>query len=178
MAADRQLRDLFDAEIRRIDQILSEREKQTNIALGAAQRAIEKADTEAERVRLAQNEWRGAMNDRETKFVRREEHDLLEGQVDYLRRAADAGAGRRTAWVAAAGIITTLIAIGIGQLLTQGLTAADVSQQIQREAPWNKDKDQIERRITKLEHQEQVLEIQIQKLQQQILLLNDHTSRR
>src|SRR4029077_9086914 len=47
----------------------------------------------------------------------------------------------------------------------------DVSQQIQREAPWNRDKDQVERRITALEVGQQHLEIEINKLKQQVLLL-------
>ena len=128
------------------------------------------AETEAERVHTAQNEWRSAMLDREREFTSQESHDLLETQVDYLRRAMDTGSGRRTAWVAAAGIIATLLAIGIGQLLSQGLTAADVSTQIQNEAPWNQDKAEVERRIQILERQTESLALQNGKLQQQLLL--------
>ena len=136
------------------------------------QHSAGKAEAEAERVRQAQNEWRSAMNDRERQFATRESHDLLEGQVDYLRRAMDTNVGRRTAWVAAGGIIATLMAIGVGQILRQGLTAADVSTQIQNEAPWNRDKEQVERRITNLERQQQVLEIQVNKLEQRVALLS------
>ena len=82
----------------------------------------------------------------------------------------DTGVGRRTAWVAAAGIIATLLAIGVGQILRQGLTAADVSQQIQREAPWNQDKAEITRRIELVEHQIEVLNLQVTRLQQQLAL--------
>ena len=161
-----------EVELKRIDQILNEREKQVTLALSTVQREADRASLEAERVHQASNEWRQAMNDREKRFVPMESHDLLEGQVDYLRRAMDTSQGRRTAWVAAAGIIATLLAIGVGQILRQGLTAADVSQQIQNEAPWNRDKDQIERRIAQLENQEQLLEIQLNKLQQRVLLLD------
>lgn len=167
-----ELREIFEAEIRRVDQILAEREKQVALALTNVQHAADKAEQEAERMHRASNEWRSAMNDRERQFATRDSHDLLESQVDYLRRAMDTGVGRRTAWVAAAGIIATLIAIGVGQILRQGLTAADVSQQIQREAPWNRDKEQVERRIEVLERQVQLLEIQVNKLEQRVLLLN------
>ena len=159
------LRELFDAEIKRIDQILAEREKQTQNALAASQHAIDKAEQEGLRAREAANEWRSAMVDRERQFASRESHDLLESQVDYLRRAMDTGVGRRTAWVAAAGIIATLIAIGVGQLISQGLTAADVSQQIAREAPWNRDKAAITRRIVLLEGQIAHEQVEIARLQ-------------
>ena len=89
MAADRELRDLFDAEIRRIDQILAEREKQVNLALEASQHAIEKAEQEGLRAREQQNEWRQAFSDRERSFTTKEAHDLLETQVDYMRRYMD-----------------------------------------------------------------------------------------
>lgn len=156
--------DRFDIEIKRIDQILSEREKQTNLALEAAQRAINKSEAEAERVRTAANEWRGAMADREKGFVQQASHDLLQGEVDYIRRGIDQSNGRRAAWVASAGIITTLLAIGIGQIIRQGITSADVSTQIQREAPWNRDKDAVTRRIVILEKQVQSQDLEISSL--------------
>lgn len=161
---------LMLAEIRRIDQILNEREKQVNLALVASQRAINKAEIEAERVRQAANEWRGAMADREKNFVTRQSHDLLQQEVDYIRHGIDAAAGRRAAWVAAAGIIATLLALGIGQVLRSNLNAADVSKQIQNEAPWNADKTEVERRLSVLERENEVTKIQINKIQQQLLL--------
>jgi hypothetical protein len=164
------LRDLFQSEIRRIDQVLAEREKQVNLALTASEKAIDKADTEAERARQAANEWRGAMSDREKGFTPLTAHDLLQRQVnDVVTRQFEAR-GRQAAWVAAAGIIATLIAIGVGQIIRQGLTTADVSQQIQREAPWNNDKGPTERRISILEQQVKANQIQLNKLQQQVLL--------
>jgi len=164
--------DVLAAEIRRIDQVLSEREKQVNMALAASEKAIEKADTEAERARQASNEWRGAMSDREASFVPQAQFKTLQTQVSVITDAQNQARGRQAAWIAAAGIIATLLAIGVGQIIRQGITAADVSQQIQREAPWNSDKEQVERRITSLELQEQKLEIQLNKLQQQVALLN------
>jgi len=159
------LKDLFDSEIRRIDQVLAEREKQVNLAMLSSQKAIDKAEAEAERVRQSQNEWRGAMNDRERGFTPLSAHDLLQKQVEVLSQRQNEGRGRQTAWVAAAGIMATLIAIGVGQIIRQGITAADVSQQIQRESAWNRDKPIVERRITLLETQQQHQAIQISKLQ-------------
>jgi len=159
------LRDLFESEIRRIDQVLAEREKQVNVALAASQKAVDKADVEAERARQASNEWREAMNDRERQFTPMPLHDLLQQQVDKIADQQNIGRGRVTAWVAAAGIIATLLAVGVGQILRQGITSADVSQQITREAPWNKDKSAVLRRITILEEQTQRNQIAIAKLQ-------------
>ena len=168
MAADY---DVLSAEIRRIDQVLSEREKQVNMALAASEKAIEKADTEAERARQASNEWRGAMSDREASFVPQAQFKTLQTQVNIITDSQNQARGRQAAWIAAAGIIATLLAIGVGQIIRQGITASDVSAQIQREAPWNNDKDAIERRITSLEVQIQKLEIEINKLKQQVALL-------
>jgi len=156
--------DVLAAEIRRIDQVLSEREKQVNMALVASEKAIDKADTEAERARQAANEWRGAMADRERGFTPITSHNVLREQVQAVIDSQNQSRGRQAAWVAAAGIIATLLAIGVGQILRQGLTSADVSQQIQNEAPWNRDKSAITRRITILEQQVQRDQIAIAKL--------------
>ncbi len=174
MAEDlRGLRDVLLSEIKRIDQVLMEREKRVDLAFNASQRAIDKAEAEGLRSRQASNEWREAMSDREKNFVGQTSHDLLQAEVDYLRRSQDTSTGRRTAWVAAAGIIATLMAIGIGQVLRQGITASDVSQQIVREAPWNKDKTEVERRISRNEADIELLKLKVNKLEQQVLLL-DH----
>lgn len=153
------------AEIKRLDQLIAEREKQLIFAMEASERAILKTEQEGLRAREASNQWRGAMNDRERSFVRVESHDLLQAQVTRLELAQQQSVGRRAAWIAAAGIIATLIAIGVGQIISQGITASDVSNQIQREAPWNRDKAATERRISILEAQVQRDQVQIAKLQ-------------
>jgi hypothetical protein len=159
------LRELLLAEIKRVDQVLAEREKQVNLALATSERATNKAEQEGLRAREAANEWRAAMADREKQFATRTAYDTLQSEVDYLRRTQDTSAGRRTAWVAAAGIIATLIAIGVGQIIRQGITAADVSQQISREAPWNRDRAAYTQRLRQLEAQIQHQQIEISKLQ-------------
>ena len=159
------LQELFESEIRRIDQILMEREKEANRALAASERAIAKAEAEGLRARESQNEWRGAMNDRESAFATNEVVGELRRQLIEVRKSQDVATGRRVAWVAAAGIIMTLLAIGVGQIIRQGITSVDVSSQIQREAPWNRDKQQVERRITLLERDVQGLEVKVNKLE-------------
>lgn len=148
------MQDAFYAEIKRIDQILHERSVQAD-----------RVEAEALRARAAANEWRGALRDRDTDFARVETVDRLSDDLAHIRKSVDQSTGRRTAWVAAAGIIATLLAIGVGQILRQGLTSADISSQIQREAPWNRDKAQIERRITLTEAQIARLQVQIARFQ-------------
>ena len=144
----------FETEIRRLDAILREREKQA-----------ERDQAEALRARLAANEWRAALIEREQSYARQSSLSLLQDHVDRVDARLDEATGRRVALTAAAGVIATLLAIGVGQIIRQGITSADVSQQIQREAPWNRDKAQVERRITSLEREVQVLQVRLSKLE-------------
>jgi predicted O-methyltransferase YrrM len=162
------LRDLFEAEIKRIDSLLSEREKQTDAALRGAEVAGEKAEAEALRARQAANEWRQAMSDREHRFATVSSMDTMKEELSLVRAALSEWQGRRVAWIAAAGIIATLLAIGVGQIIRSGITAADVSNQIQREAPWNRDKAGVERRITVLEKRQEQVRIELSRLEQRI----------
>ena len=162
------LRDLFEAEIKRIDSLLSEREKQMDSALRAAEVAGEKSEAEALRARQASNEWRQAMSDREHRFATVAEMATVKEELGLVRSALSEWQGRRVAWIAAAGIIATLLAIGVGQIIRSGITSADVSNQIQREAPWNRDKAGVERRITVLERRQEQVRIEISRLEQRI----------
>lgn len=55
------------------EKILEEKDKAINIALAAAKEAVGVAEKNAEKWRDQANEWRGAMNDREKKFITRGE---------------------------------------------------------------------------------------------------------
>lgn len=55
------------------EKILEEKDKAINIALAAAKEAVQVAEANAEKWRNQSNEWRGAMNDREKKFITRGE---------------------------------------------------------------------------------------------------------
>jgi hypothetical protein len=162
------LRDLFEAEIKRLDGLLHEREKRVTTALEAIADAGGKAEAESLRARQAANEWRSAMADRESRFATAASHDTLEKELTVVRESISEWQGRRVAWIAAAGIIATLLAIGVGQIIRQGITAADVSTQIQREAPWNRDKAGVERRITVLEKRQEQVRIELSRLEQRI----------
>jgi hypothetical protein len=109
------------------------------------------------------------MNDREKGFVPVASHDRMQVQVDQVVRRLDEGRGRQAAWIAAAGIIATMLAIGVGQIITQGITSAEVSQQIDREAPWNQDKAEVTRRIAFLEKTNERLKVEVSRLQQRDL---------
>jgi septal ring factor EnvC (AmiA/AmiB activator) len=92
----------------------------------------------------------------------------MKEELGLVRAALSEWQGRRVAWIAAAGIIATLLAIGVGQIIRSGITSADVSNQIQREAPWNRDKAGVERRITVLERRQEQVRIEISRLEQRI----------
>lgn len=51
------------------EKILAEKDKAINIALAAAKEAVGVAEKNAEKWRDSANEWRGAMTDREKKFL-------------------------------------------------------------------------------------------------------------
>lgn len=57
--------------------ILDERQTAISAALAAAQLAVDTAEKNAEKWRDSANEWRGAMDDREVRFVNRAENDAL-----------------------------------------------------------------------------------------------------
>jgi hypothetical protein len=108
------------------------------------------------------------MVDREKRFATVTSMETMDKELGTVRGAISEWQGRRVAWIAAAGIIATLMAIGIGQILRQGITSADVSRQIQNEAPWNRDKAGIERRITVLEKRQEQVRIEISRLEQRV----------
>jgi hypothetical protein len=111
--------DRFIAQEKAVSTAMLAAEKATNAALAAQEKAVSLAEANAERWRASANEWRGAMDDREGKFVMIGEHKMLAAQVDELKRAyaAQLGAsgGRDSLWkillavVASAGVIVGVI---------------------------------------------------------------------
>lgn len=77
---------------------LAAAEKAVNAALVAADKAVEKEQANAEKWRNSANEWRDAMNDRETRFLGKDEAALMvqgvEARVTKLERSSDLLAGR------------------------------------------------------------------------------------
>jgi hypothetical protein len=80
---------------------LAAAEKAVNAALVAADKAVEKEQLNAEKWRNNANEWRQAMDDRETRFMGKEEARLtvnaVEARVSKLEAVASKGAGHHEA---------------------------------------------------------------------------------
>ena len=118
---------------RRYDQRFAAQEQAVDKALASIEKATDKAERDIERWRAASNEWRNAMDDRESKFVQYEtfdartkgitdatqarlvgiEHQItaLDSKIDDLTRSRDLAAGRQAAQVAGIGLIFAIITI-------------------------------------------------------------------
>lgn len=107
---------LFHEYDRRLEQRFIAQEKAVTAALDAAKEATDKYEADVERWRIANNEWRQAMLDRENKFVTTDTFDTqikgwnqrfddLDKKIDDLTRSRDVSAGRQHA-------ITALIGLG------------------------------------------------------------------
>lgn len=107
---------------------LASAEKAVSAALAAQEKATDKYEREVERWRANSNEWRSAMDDRETKFVQAETFDarlsavaaMIENQrvtteigLADLRRSRDLAVGRQTAATALIGLIFAAITIAL-----------------------------------------------------------------
>lgn len=108
---------------------------------------------------------RNAIESIRSDHVQRREIDEVKAAAttasEELRRRLDMNAGRRNAYTALAAIVVTLLAIAVGLSQNGQLTHTDVSNQIHAEAPWLADKAEVEQHI-------QSIEVQVQKLQDQI----------
>ena len=99
-------------------------ETATKIAMEAAEKLRAQADRDIEKWREASNEWRKAMNDRESQFVRKEENNAcvqgLEKAIDALKERMDRNEGRASGqhsmWLYLGGFIA-LIGSGLGILV-------------------------------------------------------------
>lgn len=78
-------------------------------------------------------------------------------EVDDIKRALDQAAGRRTTWGIAAGIVVAALTLLYGASYRSQLTHADISQQIQQEAPSHEDLAQIAVRLARVEREDQQL---------------------
>lgn len=129
------------------------------------------------------NEFRAQSAEKDVNFARVEELKEVKRQLglivgdhvnrrdfEALRDDQVAGRGRRTAYAATIGIVVTIVVVLFGFIARAGITHSDVSQQIQNEAPWNKDKPAYTQRIVSLERQVHDSQVSIARLQ--ALLLN------
>jgi hypothetical protein len=89
-------------------------------------------------------------------------------EVDEIKDRLNESTGRRTAIAASISVVVAIFAITFGVIVNNQVTRAEISDQINREAPWNKDKAIVEGRISKLESQNAAQRLQISQLQTQI----------
>jgi cystathionine beta-lyase/cystathionine gamma-synthase len=92
---------------------LAAAEKAVNAALVAADKAVEKEQANAEKWRNSANEWRQAMNDRETRFLGKDEAALMvsgvEARVTLLEKVGNMTAGGHQVVTAAWGYVVGAI---------------------------------------------------------------------
>lgn len=106
--------------------LMEEHEKAVKAALASSELANTKAETNADRWRSASNEWRQAMDDREVKFMPREEYRQAHNSMMERLGVAEAriaanenrGVGLKQGWGflvgalgAAAGVIGIFLAL-------------------------------------------------------------------
>lgn len=122
-------RDLaLSAQEKAVQAALVAQEKAVQAALAAAEKATDKYEREVKEWRVASNEWRDAMNDRETRFVNADTftsemtgmsnqienvRSTMEIAVADLRRSRDLAVGRQTAATALIGLIFAAITIAL-----------------------------------------------------------------
>lgn len=113
---------------------LAAAEKAVNAALVAADKAVEKEQTNAEKWRANANEWRQAMDDRETRFMSKEEAILtvraVDERVQKLERGESAKLGHKS------GVSeTTAIVIAVVMAILFAISAAMSVVAITRHVP-------------------------------------------
>lgn len=111
-----------------VNAALAAQEKAVNAALAASEKAVSVAETNAEKWRDNANEWRGAMSDREARFVTTTEFNLLKERLD---RSEGSGHGMRDMW----GWILAAILAGVTVLNQFSPRASPPPVVIQQAAP-------------------------------------------
>jgi hypothetical protein len=113
------LRELMQETDKRYAERFQAQEKFHAAALAASEKQVALAEANAEKWRANANEWRGAMDDREGKFVLKDslgpELSALHKEVDVLREnaqlTAGKGAGMTTMWGYVTAAVTLLISV-------------------------------------------------------------------
>lgn len=107
-----------------VEAALKAAETLTNASFAASEKAIGKADANAEKWRENANEWRAAMQDREVKFAGRVEMDNefknLRNELMSLKESRAEGGGRHSGSAAVWGYVISAIAV-LGSLFTAAI---------------------------------------------------------
>lgn len=85
----------FAAQEKAVSAALAAQKEAVAAALASSDKAVEKSEKQADNWRASANEWRGAMQDREVKFVQRETYDALLERVTKIEKQ-QIGAARET----------------------------------------------------------------------------------
>ena len=80
---------------------------------------------------------------------------------ERVRTRLDEATGRRAAGVLAVSVLATVFAVLFGIILNNQITHADITQQINTEAPWLADKPGVEARLDTLEKQNESLKLRL-----------------
>ena len=172
-ACPREIRAYIDQRLLDHDKLEHERSKALDDRFEAQEKATDLA-LDASIARLDQhNNLLGQMQEKDATYATKDSQTLLENQInkiiaDHVQRREFAelkaqineGQGRRTAFTAAGSIIVTLLALALGFMYSNQLTASDVREQIKGESPWAQDKTAIETRLDGLLTQIEALRIQ------------------
>jgi glyoxylate carboligase len=116
------LKALMDERDLRYGQLSDAKEKAITAALAAAEKAVSVAELNSEKWRSNANEWRSAMDDREKKFVIKDNFDTtilnLQRDVKEMKESRDRvegkGAGLNAAWNLMIQVFGLLAALGMG----------------------------------------------------------------
>jgi len=88
--------------------------------------------------------------------------------IEPLRAEQERASGRRTTFVGVLGVLLTVTTFMWAMVVNQQLDHADVSSQIQNEAPWVKDRPQVEQELRALRAKTTEQATQIAQMQQTI----------
>lgn len=115
-------KDLLGAAEAKNQQQFRDAEKAVQAALAAAEKAVAKAEYNAEKWRDSANEWRQAMDDREVKFMPRQEYtsahqaliDRISAMETRVTKNEGTGTGLKQGWAYLVGLVgLALILINI-----------------------------------------------------------------
>lgn len=88
----------LSGEVQALFRLIEETDKRYDMRFKNAEKAVEIAETNSERWRSNANEWRGAMDDRERKYVGKEQIDAtiqaIRSEISILRDTVIANVGK------------------------------------------------------------------------------------
>lgn len=147
-----------------IELIIDERDKVLKAAFSSSQIAFEKADSRLDEILQGFPQSYARKDDFES--LRAEIGNIKADHVqrrefDGLKEERAQGRGVRITLAALSGIMLALIAVALGAMYANQLTNNDVSNQIDREAPWLADKPAINAEIISLQRQVTSLKFQL-----------------